>query len=568
MDLRDDERGQAVQVGVVLLLAVLVVAISFYQASVVPDQNREVEFNHYLDAGSDVADLRNAILRSAASGEVTAQKVTVGTVYPERAIFVNPPPATGRLSTGPTGNAALGNVTASAGAPSNVRAFWAGSSARTYRTTPVTFRPEYSYIGAPAVATAYGYTYRNYSSPVELSAQTLVRGNRITLVATRGNLSASGRSATVTVDPLSAHARTISVTNNSSGPVTLTVPTALSAAKWNRTLSGQYDPNGSHPDRYVRDVRPAPGDAVTVELEPNETYELRLAMVGLSAGGDELVVESPAASYLTAVTDRVVQTGVGTPRRIVVEARDRYNNPVSGSNVTFEADGGQFESSDGTSLGTLTTVQTDDQGRATVWFNGSASDLYHVTAYNGSTADSTLPDEQTVNFDVAVRPGANGQVILMNYLDEYDDGKSGSNTSIPPASPLGAFGSFDQIKFTDMNPATLDEEKNTNNNYEARVGVVARNVRSSVDYQVAFRYEMSDAEDLSAQLVDADGNAIGPSWNLPASTDSSALQTFSMTEVQADYVREHNSVYLVLTDETPDGTRTTYTIYYVEIAGS
>ncbi|MFC7028748.1 hypothetical protein ACFQH8_17685 [Halomicroarcula sp. GCM10025710] len=62
MSLVGDERGQAIQIGAVLLFGVLIISFSTYQAFVVPDQNRGIEFSHNQEVQSQMQDLRNAVV--------------------------------------------------------------------------------------------------------------------------------------------------------------------------------------------------------------------------------------------------------------------------------------------------------------------------------------------------------------------------------------------------------------------------------------------------------------------------------------------------------------------------
>jgi len=56
--LGDDERGQAIQIGAVILFSFVVIGFSLYQATVVPDQNSEVEFNHNQNVQQDMLSYR------------------------------------------------------------------------------------------------------------------------------------------------------------------------------------------------------------------------------------------------------------------------------------------------------------------------------------------------------------------------------------------------------------------------------------------------------------------------------------------------------------------------------
>ena len=68
MELRDDDRAQAIQIGAVLLFGILVISFSTYQAFVVPNQNENVEFNHNQRVQGQLQEVRNAIVSMPGTG--------------------------------------------------------------------------------------------------------------------------------------------------------------------------------------------------------------------------------------------------------------------------------------------------------------------------------------------------------------------------------------------------------------------------------------------------------------------------------------------------------------------
>ena len=115
MRFRDDERAVTVQIGAILLFATIIIALSLYQATVVPSQNADVEYKHSQTVQNQLSDVRNAILRTAGSGNTQPVSVSLGTQYPSRVFLMNPPPATGTIRTGAyeNGTVQLSNVDAS-----------------------------------------------------------------------------------------------------------------------------------------------------------------------------------------------------------------------------------------------------------------------------------------------------------------------------------------------------------------------------------------------------------------------------------------------------------------------
>lgn len=401
MDFRPDDRGQAIQVGAVLLFAMLIIAMSVYQAQVVPRENAEIEFDNYLQASSDMTELRNAMMGVAASNTERGTTVTTGTQYPARVFFVNPAPATGRITTEPAGNISIANVK-SPSDRANVDTFLQSENSRLeYSTSTVEFTPQYNEIDVAPIVTANGYTYRNYSSPVSLTTQTIIRGNRLTFVTVEGEFDAGGTTIPLTTNPVSAHTRTVTVTNRTTAPLNVTVPTPIPASTWEtEILAGQMDPTGTNPDRYVTAVGPGPEpNTVNITLEAGETYELRLGRIELHEKSDVSQAETPPPRYLTSVTDTNTRTERDGRKALTVEARDRFNNPVSNTNVTFNqsSDKGSFETKAGDPVSF--PLKTDDEGQATVYYNATGHlGTIPVDAWLGTS--NPPEDEKDVRFSV------------------------------------------------------------------------------------------------------------------------------------------------------------------------
>lgn len=410
MAFRDDDRAQSVQVGAILLFASLVIFASLYQATAIPSQNSQIEFDDYMTASSDMTKLRNAVLDTASSNAEHGVNVKAGTRYPARVFFVNPPPATGRVTTTAASNATLRNATASASG--DLREFWAGGT-HNFTTRSIVFQPGYHEIDAAPVTTAYGFTYRSYESPVKLASQSLVQGNRITLVTVAGGLSASGTSPTITTTPLSAHTQTITVKSTSTEPLTLVVPTKLSAAQWeNKVLSGQHDPSGDgtdEPSQYVQAVEPGPRNGtvkLTFESGPNKTYELKLAKIGVSEASDELTVSDPKPTYVVPVKGENTTAVEGQNQTLAVEVRDRFNNPKSNVDVAFTTSDGTFSNGKST-----INVTTNARGKATVSFTPGHAGSVAVHAEMKNHGSNPL-NETTINLTAV--PSAKGANPLTN----------------------------------------------------------------------------------------------------------------------------------------------------------
>lgn len=361
--MRRDERAQATQVGAVLLLGILVVSLSVYQVTVVPEENGEIEFNGYLDVSRDMATLGGEILTAGTRGSPGATTVDTGVRYPARALFVNPPPPTGTLRTTPARTVTVTGAVAADGEAENVAASWDGS-ARNYTTRAVGFYPDYNQLrGDPVVTTGHA-TYRTTGNgPIALTGQSFVSENRITLVTVAGNLSAARHATAVSVDPVSASARSVTVTGDG-GPFNVTLAVPGNATRWNESTAAESIRAN---DRVVG-TTPLDDRRVNVTFDGSETYELRLARVEVRETDDEALVEEPTARYVVPADGNGTALSTEQSQRLAVEVRDGYDNPRSGVPVTFATDDGAFSGG-----ATERTVRTTEDGRAAVSFSPDAT---------------------------------------------------------------------------------------------------------------------------------------------------------------------------------------------------
>ncbi|MEF8886118.1 MAG: Ig-like domain-containing protein [Haloarculaceae archaeon] len=391
---RDDDRGQSVQIGAVLLFGALVVALAGYQAFVVPQQNERVEFSHSQTVQDDMQELRNALV--SATGEVSTRSVsvTLGTRYPDRLFAVNPGPVSGSLRTAGTADSSVTLRVVNARTDGETGDFWTGAT-RSYPTGFVTYRPDYNrYRNAPTTVYEHSALVSDFGTgTVALADPSFVDGRRITLVALNGSLSTTRVGASsVDVRPVSASTRTVSVTNTSGSNVTIELPTRFSESFWQEALSDQLAPDG-----YVESVdvvSGSPSDTLVVELTAGENYTLRLAKAGVGTG-----VEGTEAAYLTDVAGNGSAVPEAGSERLVLEVRDEYNNPVSGVVVYANATDGTF---------TDKKVTTDSNGRAVFQYEapGSVDALREATvefSYEGvpgADFDGTAPENVTMTVDV------------------------------------------------------------------------------------------------------------------------------------------------------------------------
>jgi len=345
----DDNRAVTVQIGAILLFGTLIIAMSIYQVTVVPSQNADVEYQHSQTVQNQMTDVRNGILRAAATGTTQPASVTLGTQYSSRVFLVNPPPATGTLQTSDAGAIQLTNVAAR---NNQTNDFFKAIETWNTSTKTLSYEPNYhEYDNAPSIRYESSILSNYYpgaedSPAIPISNQVLVNEetNTITLVALNGSLSTT-QSGSVSVEPvpLSAPYESVEITpRGDAETMTLTIPTKVSADVMEARTT-------------LTDVSPgSPNETVTITLRGD--YTLRTAKIGVGSRTTE-----PGPRYLTTSEDPVVQPN----EEFTVSVRDRFNNPVGDQNVTVTANGSVEDP----------MQRVDQSGEVTYTYNGSGEDV-------------------------------------------------------------------------------------------------------------------------------------------------------------------------------------------------
>ncbi|GGM54856.1 hypothetical protein J2752_000688 [Halarchaeum rubridurum] len=317
----NDRRAVAGLVGAVLLFGILVISLSLYQAQVVPSENQRTEFEHSQHVQNQMEDVRNALLRTAWSGNSQPTSVTLGTRYPSRTVAVNPPPATGRLATEELGTIRITDVTAASG-PEGLREYLdSRNNTLTYDTSALVYAPDYNeYRSAPRTVYENTLLYNNFTSGsgnryLPLTGDSLVSGDRVSLVVLTGEYSENGvGSATVDPEAVSTPRGGVSV----NGSLNVSLPT-------------RYDGTGTTWSDLLPTAASESGGRVNVSTVGDT--RLRIGAVSVGSGA----TSEPA--YITAVSQRRSGDGVYT---LTARVNDEYLNPRSGTVVNASAASGSI----------------------------------------------------------------------------------------------------------------------------------------------------------------------------------------------------------------------------------
>ncbi|AZH26478.1 BamA/TamA family outer membrane protein [Haloplanus aerogenes] len=559
MSFRGDRRAVTVQVGAILLFGILVLLLATYQATIVPQQNEQVEFNHNVEVQQDLLTLRGELLEAADGEQFRAVTIKLGTTYPERALFVNPPPASGTIGTADAGGMGVHNVRAT---NEETRDYLNGS--QEYGTNHVSYRPSYSvYQNAPATTYQSGVLVNGFDSgrAVAISEQSIVRGNEIRLVAVAGNLSRSQvRAMDVQPRSLSTVHQSTTVRDNGSG-IEITVPTTLSEDAWESLLRDELDPAGDpNNDRYVTGVTDVAGtDAVRITLEAGRTYRLRTALVGVGMGG-----ETPQPAYVTNVTERNTSLAAGTP--LVVEVRDRYNNPVDPTTYPTDVTVNVTEGRDLVAQN-RTTVRAD--GRAQVTYTGGEGTVtlaverlsgpesevsFNVT--ERTTSDSDDSNDTTPNLRVRVDDLTNTDTGAPHYIVSYDaSNANGQFDRVEVKFMSDSGGSGTEIGQSERGSVEFQTTYGGNTDYyitlrayyeDGNGGTTVERIRTVIDEADA--RNPSDNEDLSES-----GSPSLASWSIEDRTNNNVRYRF---QYDVDTRGNFRNVYLGVISRDGNGGKT------------
>jgi hypothetical protein len=222
---QDDSRAITTIIGAIFVFSFIIILLSINQAQVVPQQNSEVEFQHFQDVRSDMVGVQTDILSAARTDTVRYTTVRLGTTYPSRVVAMNPPPPTGTLRTTEEHNIII-----------------QGKNTKEIGTRFLEYQPGYNELDAGVIRYENSVLYldqRGGSGGVAIiEEQNIVANNsnktRIPVLKKEYSESSAGRVA-IEIQPVGEDTKTVGVVPNDQGNVSISIPTRLSEDYWNRS---------------------------------------------------------------------------------------------------------------------------------------------------------------------------------------------------------------------------------------------------------------------------------------------------------------------------------------------
>jgi hypothetical protein len=411
-----DNRGVSEVIGAVILFGFLVIALSTYQAVVVPQLNSQTEFDSYMDAREDLATLQNNVILSGNRGVSSETQVEIGTRYPQRTLALNPPPASGRLRTVSSRDVSFANMSAVETEAGNTKRYWNGSDRGfTNATSGIVFSPGYNEFDAqPVVVTGETISVIGSGGVSPLAGQSLLSGDRLQFTFLNGTVDGQGTQVSVAAVPSSTASRVVTVTGDG-GPLTLRLdpPPEMTAETWVGTYADRLLDTNDRVERVESD-----GGRIEIFLAEDRVYRLQLARVVV--GTQDISPENHTPKYVIAQQGDDQSVVSGQRAGMTAEVRDRFNNPVTGAEVEFkivEGDARFLDESDEPVAGNR-TIETDGEGRANMKLIVEGADnnvVVTATVVNESTLDVTDPLAST-EFEIQVSQSPGQQEGAGAYL--------------------------------------------------------------------------------------------------------------------------------------------------------
>jgi hypothetical protein len=350
-----------------------------------------VEFNHQQQVQGDLIDLHETIAHVANTGSKDSVGVQVGTTYPSRMIFFNPPPPAGTISTTEEQNVEIHNITGNGNDAPHFSGSVTGLSTRSIKYTP-----RYNeFDNAPTTVFEHGILYNQFEDGhVFVNQGSVVDGTDIDLAFTTGEYAqTSAGSVSFNVKPVSAPSRKVTVEDDGD-PIEIVLPTELPQEAWNDLMANEAALKDAANTSYSANpyVDESAGE-VTIVLKKG-TYNLEMAHVSLNEDPVE-----PGPEYITPVGANTVTIVDGVPDKFEFEVRDKYNNPVSNELVNVSVDGTEISAS---------PLMTDANGRVEV----SKAPSSMVTAE--LDCSSCASDSATINvntFSTGINPSESVRLV-------------------------------------------------------------------------------------------------------------------------------------------------------------
>jgi hypothetical protein len=528
-----DDRGVSEVVGAILMFGLLVLLLSIVQTQAVPAQNQEIEIRHSQEIQDDLTKWHEIAADVSARGTPRSASVSTGTDYPPRLLFINPPPVQGSLATSSQSTASIANIESADPAVNDYIVDDQGNTLD-LDTRTLEYRGNYNeYQNGPRIRYEYGLLYSQFENDaVVANAGNIIDGTNINLIFLNGSYSrTSGGDQSISVQPVSAPARSVTIEHSGTGDMFIDLPSELDESTW----EAEYNTTDS-----VDEITKPDPDTVRIDLNESKQYNLRMSQIGL-----ERNTGSPKGYYIVPAGDGTTSVSESSTTNVQYEVRDEYNNPVSNVSVDINAPGGTIERT------------TDDRGRVTAPVTPASPGTQQVGAEIDSSDPDVAsgcpgPDRCTADYtvqvtDLSINPGSGVRL---------------TDSSIKP-STINSPGPV-AVNVTTGNSNVIEVTFNVTGSNDREIDSIRMNLYSaSEDGPVSAGMNNSDDSiviedmDIGGQFYDSSS----PEWKgSPDTLQSGSLTTYEFLfyDSSGNGRVAEDTDYFVLTIEYQNGERAIY----------
>jgi len=457
-----DTRGVSEVVGAVLLLGILILLLTSYQAVVVPNQNAATEFEHNQQVEDEFVDVRNAIIEARSAGRSTFASVKLGAQYQSRILAINPPPPSGTVET--TRQVNISVTEGGSGDP-------LGLDERPLENNFIEYAPRYfEYSNSGTIRFENTVAYHDYGETnVLLTDQTLLRGETVSLIPVEGTFRESG-TRRVAIEPMPGVLETVPVEDPE-----IIVPTELSESDWEQLLENELDDDDQ--------VSVSDGN-LTLELDG--TYDVAYAPVGVN-GVPREGQRGESGSEINMRVDDLTRLQTDNPEFFV-----SYDVGISHDTVEIMAESTESTASD--------SATGSDRGGEILSPGFGRSEEFDITVQALSNGD--IVAERTITTDAdTTNPGANDDMSLVGSPGLVDAETSITDrTRIEQDNPRFRYNwEVDSGDFTEVRLLALSTTTDGASEILTRTQQTGNNVDISLSNGAEEQYK------LGILLVDSDG---------------------------------------------------------------
>ena len=322
-----DERGVSVVIGAILMLLVVAAIWGTIQAYLVPNWNKDVEYEHLNIVNDDMMTFKSDVEDVALSGEPKSGNIHMGVRYPKRMFLANP--GTGVAGSLTSQNVSV-NIVYTIDSPGNP------TVNQTYNSNRINYEVQGT-VDSPRLVYEHGVIIRDYgNASATTDEQALIVGDEIYLPVLTGNLTASSSMETqaIAIKPLSQSPGSSKIKS-----VVITLDT-LYPEVWTQLLAGKS----------------TAATTVSVNLTQRKIVITSTATRQISFPGGEVITDALYAGVIrfstTSVPEPVFIIGGGTgttnlqgasinyvpmfeSNRSIVERENQQFIPVAGTLSSF-----------------------------------------------------------------------------------------------------------------------------------------------------------------------------------------------------------------------------------------